>query len=210
MLDKIFDTDNVVFRFFRQFGYVWWLHILWLISSLPIITIGASTTALCYSCMKLREKDEKVTKNFIYSFKENFKQSTVIFVIMLLLGGILLFDIAMCSQLDSVVGYSVKCCALALLIPYAMTLLYVFALQAKFVNSVKNTFKYAFLLAIKNIPYTLMMAMVVAAVIVLNTTIVLVNFITISMGEGIVVYIFSAYYNKIFDKIILSAECKEV
>lgn len=202
MLNKIFDVDNVVFRFFRIFGYIWWLHILWLVSSLPVITIGASTTALCYSCMKLREKDEHVTKNFMHSFRENFKQSTVIFLIMLFFGGVLVFDIVMCSQLDSVIGYGIKCCALALLIPYCMTLLYVFALQAKFVNSVRNTIKNAFLVALKNIVCTLMMAMIVAAVIWFNGTIVLVNFVTLTMGAGVVMYLLCVYYNKIFDNII--------
>lgn len=168
-----------------------------------IMAIGASTTALCYSCMKLHEKDENVTKKFFHSFKENFKQSTVIFLIMLLLGVILVFDIIACSQLNSVPGYVIKCCALALTIPYCMTLFYVFALQAKFVNSVKNTFRNAILVALKNIGYTMCIFMIVATVIILNTTIVLANFVTIAMGEGIVMYILSAYYNKIFDKIIL-------
>lgn len=203
MLNKIFDMDNVVFRFFKIFGYVWWLHILWLVTSIPVITMGASTTALCYSSMKLRERDENVTKNFFRSFKENFKQSTVIFLIMLLLGAVLIFDIITCSQLDSIPGNVVKCCALALLIPYCMVLFYVFALQAKFVNSVKNTFRNSILVALKNIGYTLCIFIIVATVIILNTTIVLANFVTIAMGEGIVMYVLSAYYNKIFDKIIL-------
>lgn len=206
MLSRIFDTDNAVFRFFRIFGYIWWLHILWLISSIPVVTIGASTTALCYSCMKLREKDEQVTKNYFHSFKENFKQSTAIFLIMFLFGGILTFDMIMCSRLDSAIGYCVKYCALALMIPYCMTLLYVFALQAKFVNSVRNTLKNAFLVSLKNIIYTIMMGIIIAAVILFNTTIVLANFITIAIGEGAVMYILSAYYNKIFDKIIMHTE----
>lgn len=202
MLDKIFDMDNIVFRFFRIFGYVWWLNILWLICSLPLFTIGASTTALCFSCMKLREKDERVTRNFFVSFRENFGQSTLIFLIMLAVGGVLGMDILLGSHSDSVMGYAVRCIALALLLPYGMTLLYVFAVQARFVNSVRDTLRYAFFLALRNLSYTIVMTLLVAAVIMLNTTIVLFNYITITIGMAAVIYIFSSYYNKIFLQII--------
>lgn len=57
MLSRIFNVDNAVFRFFNTVGYIWWLHILWLLCSLPVITLGASTTALCYRCMKLHRKE---------------------------------------------------------------------------------------------------------------------------------------------------------
>lgn len=202
MLGKIFDMDNIVFRFFRIFGYVWWLNILWLVCSLPIITVGASTTALCFACMKLREKDERVTRNFFASFKENFRQSTLIFLIMSAAGGILGMDIILGANSDSVMGHAVRYGALALLIPYGMTLLYVFAVQAKFVNPVRNTLRYSLFLALRNIQYTILMTLLVAAVIILNTTIVLFNYITLTIGTAAVVYAFSPYYNRIFIQII--------
>lgn len=206
MLDRIFDTDNVVFRFFNTVGYVWWLHILWLVCSLPVITMGASTTALCYSCMKLRNREGYVTRNFFHSFKENFRQSTILFLFFLITGGILLLDMVLCSKMDSVKGHLVRYGAIALMIPYSMTLLYAFALQAKFVNPVVKTLQYAFLTAGRYFGYTVQMFLVVAAVLMLNTTIVLANFITLSMGIGIVMYILSIYYNKIFSGILMQLE----
>lgn len=202
MLDRIFDTDNVVFRFFNKAGYIWWLHVLWLVCSIPVITLGASTTALLYSCMKLRDRDGYVTRNFFHSFKVNFRQSTIIFIFFLITGGLLLFDLAVCSRTDSFVGNFVRYGAAALLIPYSITLLYVFAIQAKFVNPVVKTIRYAFLTAVRYFGYTLQMIFVVVAVLLLNMTIVLANFITLSIGVGIVMYILSVYYNKIFDGMI--------
>lgn len=208
MLDRIFDTDNVVFRFFNTVGYIWWLHILWLVCSLPIITIGASTTALCYSCMKLHNRDGYVTRNFFHSFKENFRQSTILFLFFLITGGILVFDLIVCSQMDSAVGYFVRYGAMALLIPYSITLLYAFAIQAKFVNPVTKTIKYAFLVAGKYFGYTLQMILVVAMVLMLNMTIVLANFITLTIGAGVVMYILSIYYNRIFSGMLLRIEAQ--
>ncbi len=111
-------------------------------------------------------------------------------------------DIILGANSDSIMGHAVRYGALALLIPYGMTLLYVFAVQAKFVNAVKDTLRYSLLLALRNIQYTILMTLLVAVVIILNTTIVLFNYITLTIGTAAVVYAFSPYYNKIFIRII--------
>ncbi len=209
MLHRIFDTDNIVFRFLGTLGYIWWLHILWLVCSLPMITIGASTTALCYSCMKLHTRDGYVTKNFFHAFKENFRQSTILFLFFLITGGVLLLDLILCNQMDSAEGRLLKYGVMALLIPYGMTFLYVFAVQARFVNPIVKTLKYAFGVSGRYFGYTLQMILITAGVFLLNMTIVLVNFITLTIGAGVTAYILSFYYNKIFNDIILrSGEAK--
>lgn len=209
MLSRIFDTDNVVFRFFTTLGYIWWLHILWLVCSLPLFTMGASTTALCYSCMKLREKEGYVTKNFFHSFRENFRQSTILFLLFLVVGSLLALDMIIGNQMDSVLGKMVRYGAIALLIPYCMTLVYVFAVQAKFVNPIAKTLRYAFGVALKYLGYTIQMFLIVAAVVVLNTTIVLFNVITLSIGVGIVAYVLAIYYHRIFGELLAQADRSE-
>lgn len=206
MLSRIFNADNAVFRFFQMVGEIWWLHFLWLVCSLPVVTLGASTTALIYSCMKLRKREGYATRNFFHSFRENFRQSTLLFLFFVVCGSILMMDLLLCRHLDSFIGQFIKYGAAALMIPYFMTLLYAFAIQAKFVNSVKKTLQYAFALAGKYFVYTLQMALIVAGFLALNTTIVLVNFITLSIGVGVVVYILSLYYDKIFSEIVERTE----
>lgn len=106
-------------------------------------------------------------------------------------------------------GSIIKSAAIILLIPYAVTLLYVFALQARFINPIAKTLKFSLMAAGKFYKYTLKMILIVVVFIALNSTIVLANFITLSMGVGIVVYLLSFYYNKIFSKIILRTEERE-
>ena len=71
---RFFSEDNVVWRFVRKIGYLWILNILWVATSLPVITIGASTTALIYACMKLQDDEGYPTANYFRSFRENFRQ----------------------------------------------------------------------------------------------------------------------------------------
>lgn len=62
------------------------LSILWLIGSLPLITIGASTTALFYVCgKKVQQQKIQITSEFIKSYKQNFKQSFAITIILAVL-----------------------------------------------------------------------------------------------------------------------------
>lgn len=203
MLAKIFHYDNVVFRFITKVGYIWWLNILWLICSIPIFTIGASTSALIYSCMKLQKDEGIVTHNFFHSFKDNFKQATAIWLLYLVVGILLLGDLIFWNHMDSSNMKFIWMLTIACLVPYCLSMLYVFAVQAKFVNSVKRTIQYSFVLSIKHFKYTFPMLVIVAAVIYVNVaTIILANYITMNIGIGILAYVLSLYYTKIFSRYI--------
>ena len=73
--------------------YACFLNLLWMVCSLPIITVGASTTALYYACLKIvREEDFSAASLFFRSFKQNFKQATVLWLILLAAAVILAGD----------------------------------------------------------------------------------------------------------------------
>ena len=94
MLQGLFNYDNPVWRFIGKLGDLIILNVLWLITSIPIVTIGASTTALYYVTLKLvRDEDGYTIRSFFKSFKENFKQSTIIWLIMLAVGLLIGFDL---------------------------------------------------------------------------------------------------------------------
>ena len=196
---KFFSLDNPIWRAILRIGQIWWLNILWVVTSIPIVTIGASTTALIYSCMKLRKEDGYPTANFFHSFKDNFKQSTVIWLLYAAVGGLLLWGLIFWNQTDNSALKPGWALCIALLIPYSLSLLYVFAVQSKFVNTIKNTIHYSFILSIKHFKITIQMVLMMAVLIYLNvTTIVWVNFLTIVVGIGLVAYLFSMYYDKVF------------
>lgn len=199
MLARIFDYDNAVFRFITKVGYIWWLNILWIICSIPIITIGASTSALIYGCMKLKKEEGTVTHNFFHSFKDNLKQATAIWLLYLVVGILLFGDLIFWNYMDNSSIKLIRTITIACLVPYSLSMLYVFAVQAKFVNTVKRTIQYSFVLSIRHFKDTILMLVIVGAVIYLNvTTIILVNFVTLNIGIGILAYVLSLYYAKVF------------
>ena len=200
---RFFSYDNPVWRVMLRIGQIWWLDMLWLLTSLPLITIGASTTALIYSLMKLRREEGYTVSNFFHSFKDNFRQSTVIWLIYALIGALLAWGLIFWNQTDLSELKVPWALVVALALPYLCSLLYVFAVQSRFVNTVKDTIHYAVVLSVKHYGYTIQMLLVLGAVLYFNVTgIVWVNFITLVIGVGLMLYLFGIYYEKIFDRYI--------
>lgn len=130
------------------------LNVLWFICSIPIVTIGASTTALYYVCLKIvRGEEQYVIPMFFRSFKENFRQATQLWLIMLGAGILLGTDGYILSHLRThstgpaaVLWTLLFALLIAASIAYAIILLYVFPLTASVVNTNKAMLKNSFLI----------------------------------------------------------------
>ena len=55
---KLFDYNNIVWRFMGRVADLFFLTLLWAIGSLPLVTMGASTTALYYVALKMVKNQE--------------------------------------------------------------------------------------------------------------------------------------------------------
>ncbi len=98
---KFFHMDNPVFRFISRTGDMLLMSLLWFATSLPVITMGASTTALFYTCIKIiRGRDSSVVKDYFGAFKSNFRQSTIIFLIMAAIGAVAAADMYILANKD--------------------------------------------------------------------------------------------------------------
>ena len=94
MWSQIFDYDNPVWRFIGKFFDIMVLNILWTVCSIPIVTMGASTTAVYYVMLKLvRDEEGPTVKSFFRSWRENFKQATAIWLLLLAAGALIAFDL---------------------------------------------------------------------------------------------------------------------
>ena len=206
MLKRLFHYDNPIFRAINTIGEIIILNFMWMICSLPIVTIGASTTALMYSCMKLHYHEGYPWFNFLASFKENFKQSTGLFLLYAVAGAVLAADMVLGNQAKNSYGTFMKVTACVLAVPYFLSLLYVFGVQSRFVNKVKDTIRYSFFLAVRSWKATLQMALLIVVVVFANTTVALVNYITLMFGAGFIAYFLSAYYNRVFEPYMPKSE----
>lgn len=90
---SIFKFDSPVMEFIAKVTDFLIITILWIILCIPVFTIGAATTAKYYVLMKIvRGEDGNIIKDYFKSFKENFKQTTVIWLIQLVLIAVIAID----------------------------------------------------------------------------------------------------------------------
>lgn len=79
--------DNIFIRILSRIFDLIVLNILWAVFCLPIVTIGASTTALYSVTLKMVVNEEGyLIRDFWRAFKRDFKQSTSIWLLLLVLG----------------------------------------------------------------------------------------------------------------------------
>ena len=164
MLSGFFNYDNPVWRFIGKFGDLILLNILWIVCSIPIVTIGASTTAVYYVTLKLARDDDGYTiKSFFKSFKENFKQATAIWLVLLVVGAILGVDLYFFTRIYSG-SQTLKTVMLtvfvAMIIVYAAMFMYIFPLQSRFYNTVRRTFFNSFFMSLRHLFRTIGMIVI--------------------------------------------------
>ena len=206
---NLFSTDGILFRGLNLIGDIVLLHLLWLVCSLPIITIGASTTALYYTAMKRVRKDEGYTAaNFFSSFKENFKQSTILWLITAFIGFLFYIDFQIGSAAQGRIGTVMLIGTSLLLFPYIFTVLYLFPVQAKFENRILDTIKNAFLMSVANLGYTFLLLILGATFLLLGFFYIPFTGLFLVCGVGLYGYLSAGIYVFIFRK-YLPDELKE-
>jgi uncharacterized membrane protein YesL len=129
-------------------------NFLWIIFSIPIFTIGASTTASYYVMGKLlRGESSGVIKDFWKSFKMNFKQSTIVWLILLLAYMLVYFNIRNIGMLGSMRKIILPC-QYVILVELLIITIYAFPLISRYYSSVKGIFKTALILGNMHVPTT--------------------------------------------------------
>lgn len=158
-MGKFFDMDSPVMRFLNRVGDLMILNFLMIVCCIPIITVGAAFTAMHYVLLKIvRGEEGYLVRGFFKSFRANFKQATLIWLLMLLVVVIYIGDVWIFNYSGLVFPKALIIAVVAVAILLLMIAIYVFPVLARFENSVKNTLKNAMLLAFANLPRTILMA----------------------------------------------------
>lgn len=162
-MNQLLNPENPVLEFINKIVYCVYLNILWLVCSLPIVTIGASTTALFYVTLKMAKNEEgNITRAFFHSFKDNFKQGTIIWMILLVLGIILGIDGYVLYHMRFENAFWTICSAffIVALAAYAIVVMYIFPLLSRFDNTITAMFKNSIMLGMRFLYCTVLMAVI--------------------------------------------------
>lgn len=160
---RLFDLDSPLMRFLEKVADLMWLNILTMVCCIPLFTIGASLTALHYMALKIvREEECYITRGFFKSFRENFRQSTVIWLILVVVFAVLGGDYYLIVRQGVEINNIHRMFIMAVGVLILFTAVMVFPVQAKFANPIRLTFKNAFTVAVLQFPKTFLMILLPA------------------------------------------------
>lgn len=195
----IFSYDNPIMSAISKIANCILLNMLFLICCVPVVTAGASFTAMYYTVEKnVKNNRGYVCSSFFTSFKENFKKATLVWLLLLVLELIFLSDFFVINYVRQAGGVLGNIFPLFLVIMFLIALyaVWFFANLARFDNSVKNLMKNSLVLMIRFPGATLMiaLALIFAGVITYLIPIALV------LMPVIAVWLFSAPIERVFSK----------
>ena len=154
-MGKLFDPESSIMQGLSKAADLIILNLLTLLCAVPVVTLGAAAAALHDSVGRmLREEGGGVLKTYVSAFRSNFKKATVLWLILLACLLLLAFSALFYLQNAIPGGRILLTLCTAFFILWNMALVWVFPLQARFENTVKNTLKNALLCAIAYLPRT--------------------------------------------------------
>ena len=161
-LDHI--TNSWLYRASKAVGDVVIISALFLLFCLPVVTAGASVTALYYTVYhKYYKKTDNITKDFMHSLKDNLKNGIIVHLIYLIYSAVVGFNIyfAFFGWGDIRLPDWYIPVSLLPLLPVVFTLPFVYALMARFDNGIKGTVKNSFTLCMMNFPKFILIWLIV-------------------------------------------------
>ena len=151
----MFSPDSKFMEIIGRITDLILLNILFLITCLPVFTIGASVTALYTLCFRLmREEYSGIIKSYFKAFKDNFKQATVIWLLLLAAVTPALYYFSLLLQMEGILRYSGFVFVIIAILGL-MTGSYVFPWISQFENSTVQALKNALILSISRLPRSL-------------------------------------------------------
>ena len=170
---KLFSIDGPLYHFFSRLLDMIKLNFLWLLFSLPVITIGASTAAAFSVTLKMvDEREGYIAKQFWSAFKANLKQGIPTGLLNLFFAYALYLDFQLFHAVEGNPVYFLILGIVGSIMCFGY-FIYAYALMARYDNTLLKTLKNSMDISVKYFGRTIMIAVVVAVEIIIfifNTT----------------------------------------
>lgn len=210
-MSKLFRMDSPLMRFLTKIADLMVLNILFCVTSIPLITIGASWTALYSVTLKMvRDEEGSVSRSYFRSFRQNFRQATLLWLGVLVVLALLVLDIRVLNGMAEGMAPGLLRVGVEILALLGiMVLQYLFPSLARFEASLADTLKNACMMALAHLPKTaLMTAAAVGAVwitLINNTTIAVGLMVWPLIGFSLMAFGNSGILRRIFDNYVPKA-----
>lgn len=159
----VFNPDNFLVRGLVKYFNILLAFLMWLLCCAPIITIGASSTAYSAVLMRLARENEDIPiiRDFFRSFADNFRQATIVWIILALASGVGLLDLYAFRNVlleDSAIRSALVVAVLFLCGCLGVVMIYIFPVIARFQVTIRQAFRNGLAMGFRNLFTTVLFA----------------------------------------------------
>jgi uncharacterized membrane protein YesL len=198
---KFFGINSKLYKFMDTLWTILKLNFIWVIFSLPVVTIGASTIAAFSVTLKMAANEEgKIFTQFFKSFKMNLKQGIILGLITLAVAYACYMNFELFNKLEGnpiiflIAGIVIFFVGLA-------NFTYVYPLLARYDNSIWRSFQLSREITYKYFFRTILLWIVVAFLNVMFLFNEILFFIGLLIGPATIFYAISGFARRIFNEI---------
>lgn len=203
----LFSIDSPFFRICSRIADIFLLNLIFVVTCLPVITIGASITALHSISMKMAKGQEGyIIRGFLKAFRQNFRQSTLIYLFLVLASVVIGTDFYFWQQQSGSLSLFMSVVSIVIGCVILLDAIYVFALQSVFENPIKRTVINSFLIALQQFPVTLILVLYYGVIAYFVLQFMVMDFFMVLYGFGLAAMGSAVFYNLAFKKYIKKAK----
>lgn len=198
---KFFSVDSPLYKFMNRLMDVFKLNCMWLLCSLPIVTMGAATTAAYTITLKMvKDEEGYIAGPFWKEFKANLKKGSILGVIGMVASYAVYLDFQLyhAAKHHNIMFLIIGVVGVYLIF---MHMVYAFPLMARYENSIINTMRNSYSIAAKFLGRTVFLAVLLViemAIIMWNLTTM---FAGALIGPACIIFTISGFANTFFEVI---------
>jgi len=204
-MDKFFNKDSFAMRFLTQLGNLILVNLFFIITCIPIVTIGASIAALYRVTFSIHCKEEvTVLRTYFGTFKSSFKHSTIIWIPASLALSFFIYEIYLLFFVLDPQYAMFQIPVWIMIFLLLSVLIYSFPMIGLYEQPLKQTIKNSLILSITNLPVTISTIVVKGGILFLCLAIpkvgVIIGSFYILMGFALSAFISAFFLKRIFEK----------
>ena len=166
MESSFFSSTNPAMRFLTNLCNLMLVNLLFIITSIPLITIGASLCGLYKVVAEIRNGEEVfLLKDYFRAFGSNFKNATLLWVPILLIDIFLIYELYILNNILPSEYLILQYPIIIVLFVSLFLIVWAFPLMANYENTLKNTVTNAVRVGLGSLPTTIFVLFIHALII---------------------------------------------
>lgn len=198
---KFFSVDGGLYKFMQGLLDVLKINLLWILCSVPIVTIGTATIAAFDVTLKMVDNEEGyVARQFLKAFKSNLKKGIPLGLLTIVCAYIVWLNFSLFNQLEDNPVFLLVMGIVSAFV-FTLSFIYAFALQARYENTIIKTLQNSLHISMRYFVRTLFMVIILVVEVFIicwnNTTV----FFGILIGPACMIYTVSGCAKYIFKQL---------